>query len=95
MASNVQPTTLTGSDQLIVTSTLATYYGFSIRETAASTAVVRVYAGITNGGKLIDTIGLAASGNVAAWYGPQGIAARDGIYVDIVSGTVEGVLYAG
>lgn len=67
------------------------YLGFTIRETAAATAVVRVRVG-TATGRILDTIALAAGESVADYYGPDGIDCPGDLYCEIVSGTVEGSL---
>jgi hypothetical protein len=85
---------LTGSDQAVRAAT-ADYRGFAVRETAGSTAVIRIYDDPDSAnGTLLDTIALTANESMAAYYSP-GIAATTGIYVDIVSGTVEGSIRVG
>jgi hypothetical protein len=66
------------------------YFGFSFRETAGSTATIRVYDALTATGTLLDSIQLAANESAREFYGPDGIKCSTGVYVDIVSGTVEG-----
>lgn len=81
---------LTGSDQAV--STIAcVYHGTVVRNTSSSaTATVRVYDDDNAAtGTLLDTIQLAASESVGTWY-ERGKRAAVGIYVDIVSGSVEG-----
>lgn len=80
---------LTGSDQTVFTGE-GHYFGFTIRETAGSTATVRIHDNTANSGTILDTIQLAPNESAREWYGPQGILLRTGIRVDIVSGTVEG-----
>jgi hypothetical protein len=88
------PVALTGSDQAVRT-THGTYCGFTIRETAGSTAVVRIYDHASAAsGTIIDTIGLAANESAREFY-PNGIRVSNGIYVDIVSGAVEGSVRLG
>lgn len=85
---------LTGSDQ-VVRATHGTYCGFSIRETAGAAAVVRIYDHASAAsGNLLDTIRLAANESARECY-PRGIRADNGVYVDIVSGTVEGSVRLG
>lgn len=80
-------------DQLIWTGR-ARYCGFSLRETAGSTAVVRIYDNTTNSGTIIDTIALAPGESAREFYpdddGTGGIQAITGIYCKVVSGTIEG-----
>ena len=85
---------LTGSDQS-VSSTHCTYYGFSIRETVGAAAVIRIYNNASaNSGTLLDTISLAANESAREDYA-MGLQAENGIYIDIVSGTVEGSVRLG
>lgn len=93
MGRTVQKVALTGSDQT-VRSTEGIYCGFTIRETAGSTAVVRIYDNTAASGTLLDTIGLAANESAREFY-PGGIWVSTGIYVDIVSGAVEGSIRIG
>lgn len=80
--------TFTGSNQLIRTGR-GTYGGYTIRETAGATAVVRIWDNTSASGTLLETFALAANGSAAQEYN-WGVAAQTGIYVEIVSGTVEG-----
>jgi hypothetical protein len=88
---------LTGADQAVYTGG-AVYRGIVIRETAGAAAQVRVYDGTSAAGILLDEVAVAASaGGLAAstWYGDGGIWASTGLFVDIVSGTVEGSIRIG
>lgn len=84
---------LTGSDQTVWTGPVL-YCGFSIRETAGSTAVLRIYDNTVNSGTLLDTIALGAGESAREWY-PGGLRAAIGIRVDIISGAVEGSVRVG
>lgn len=67
------------------------YYGFSFRETTGSAgAVFRIRTGGASG-----DISLAAGESARHDYSPGGIDARDGIYFELVSGTVEGAVRHG
>jgi hypothetical protein len=79
---------LTGSDQQVRPAGGSIYTGIVVRETAASTAVVRVYDGTSASGILIDQVTLAANGEVVR--GCDGVRCADGIFVDVVSGAVAG-----
>lgn len=91
--SAVTATALTGADQAVLAGK-GRYHGFTIRETAASTAVVRIYDGTSAAGTLLETIALTAGQSQQAYYEPEGnaggIRVDAGIYVDVVSGAVEG-----
>lgn len=82
---------LTGSDQGITLNTRARYKGFAIRETGGATAVVRIYDNTAASGTLIDTISLTSGESRSEFLHGEGIALQTtGLYVDIVSGSVEG-----
>lgn len=83
----VRSTPLTMSNMQQVTSGESTYCGFSIRETAGSTAVLRIRDG--QAGIILDPLTLAANESVGDYY-PEGLHVEAGIYVEQVSGTFEG-----
>lgn len=99
MVSNVVATALTGSDQTIHAApagvnSVPTLYGWSIRESAGTPAVATVL--IRSGslsGPIVAAIELVADGSSTEWFGPQGVQARGGLYVDVVAGAVEGSVY--
>lgn len=66
--------------------------GFSFRETAGSSAVVRVYDSTSAAGVLLLSVSLAAGESVGEVF-PRALDARNGIFVDVVSGTVEGSVF--
>lgn len=91
-AGTVRAYPFSGSDGAVRSS--ASYYcGFSLRETAGSTATVLVYDGTAATGTLLDTISLAANESAREFY-PGGIFAAIGIYID-VTGTVQGSIRVG
>lgn len=79
---------ITGADQSFVSGAHA-YHGFSLRETAGAVATVRIHNGSAAGTPILDTVQLSALESAREWY-DEGIAARSGIYIDVVAGTVEG-----
>jgi hypothetical protein len=85
---SVKVTALTGSDQS-VSAVPCTYHGILLCETGGAVAHVRVYDNTTNSGTLLDSVKLASGESVGTWY-ERGKRAGTGVYVDIVSGTVEG-----
>lgn len=96
MASNVLSFAAPGSSGTVgPTGIDVTYYGFSLRETAGSTAVVRIRAGGVVGGTILDTISLAANESAREDYFPQGLRAAGGLYYQLVSGAVEGAIRVG
>lgn len=85
---------LTGSDQAVRAAPCG-YGGFTIRETAGSSALVRIYDNASAGsGTLLDEIGLNPSESAREYY-PDTIVAQAGIYVDVVSGAVAGSVRVG
>lgn len=70
------------------------YNGFSFRETGGvGAAVIRVREGSATG-DLLDTINIPSGTSKSEHYGTQGVSVDEGIYVEIVSGTVEGCIRA-
>lgn len=69
------------------------YHGFAVRETTGTDpAVVRVREA-SGAGELLDTISLLPGESLGAWY-QTGMVIRGGVYVDVVSGAVEGTIRA-
>lgn len=87
-----QSTDLTGSDQTVTASSTVTYFGFTAYSAAGGRFVVHETS-LT--GPILDEVNLAAGESAREWYGPQGILAHDGIYVDIISGTISGAIRHG
>lgn len=71
------------------------YRGFTIRETAAAAATVRLFdnASAASGG-LLATISLASGGSREIIDG-DGVWFDNGVFVEIVAGTVEGSIFVG
>lgn len=100
MASGVtQSGTISASGVAVTAGTVSgvktqlSYFGYSFRATAA--AVVRVRQG-TISGPILDVIAIPTIGDGDhEWYGPQGRLVKDDIFVEVVSGTVEGVIFYG
>lgn len=86
---------LTGADQAIAPAGADSYFGFSIRETAGAAAIVRIYDNNSAAGTIIEDISFAALESVREFYdvGIQTIVG--GLFVKIVSGTVEGSVRVG
>ena len=91
--------TLSGSSQIVASppspanGAIRRYYGLSIRETTGSAgAVVRVWGNTAASGLLLDTIALAAGESTREDYPGRGLAAPLGIYLEVVSGTIEGTV---
>lgn len=69
--------------------------GYSLAEAAGAAAVVRLRDGIDAGGDVLARINLAANGYADRWFLPHGIAFTAGLYVEVVSGAIEGAVYLG
>lgn len=69
--------------------------GFSIREAAGTPAVATVIIrnGTADTGAILAVIELAADASINLWFGPEGIDASLGIFVDRVAGTTQGAIY--
>jgi len=68
--------------------------GWSMRETTgAGTAVVALRDGADSAANLVTSIQLPANGSVRDWFGPSGLAVAYGLYVDVMSGSIEGAVY--
>ena len=65
--------------------------GYTIRETAAAVATVNLCHGTANT-TIIAGENLAASTTVNRWFGPQGLPAEAGVYIERLTGTTQVVL---
>lgn len=87
------PVALTGASQAIASGP-AFYRGYSLMATAA--AVVKIWDNPSAAsGTLLDTIVLGANASAQAWYDGGGLRAATGVFVQVVSGTVEGSVRIG
>jgi hypothetical protein len=86
----VHPTPFTGS--AVIATTAKRYVGFSIRETAGSTAVVRVWdSAVGATGAVMEEIALASHESSHEYYsGGITTPGQTGLYVEVESGTVAG-----
>ncbi len=75
--------------------TPTTFCGYSIRETAGAAAVVRIWDNASAAsGTLLATVGFpAASASQTKYFGAEGVRAENGIFLETVSGAVEGAIY--
>lgn len=67
--------------------------GFNITEMGGTSAEVAIRDGSATGDVMLR-IKLAAGEVAGEWFGPQGVMAASGLFVDRVSGTTEVILYA-
>ena len=81
---------LTGSDQ-VISATSKHYRGFSIMETTGNApAVVRIYDNSSAAsGTVLEQISLLPGESAREWY-DSGVLTGNGVYVDVVSGSVAG-----
>jgi hypothetical protein len=94
LSSYATPVALTGSNQA-VSATPAAYRGFTIRETAGAVAVVRIWDNASAAsGVVLEEISLAANESARELYLP-GVWAANGVFVQVVSGTVVGSVRIG
>lgn len=68
------------------------YRGFTVRETAAAAAVVKIHDGTSATGALLAAINLAANGSA---HFDCDVRFSTGVFVEVASGTVEGALFIG
>lgn len=73
---------------------MAFYRGYSLRETAGAAATVRLWDNTSAAGVLLATIALAANSS-KDFVAPHNVMAQNGIFVQVVAGTVEGSVYLG
>lgn len=87
------PVSVTGSAAVVATR--AVFMGASVRETAGSTAAVRIYDNASAAsGTLVAAFSLPANGSFTV-APPGGVQAVNGLYWSVVSGSVEGSVWVG
>lgn len=89
----VQARQLNGNDQTL-SSSAGRLAGLTLFETSdTGRAVVKIRDGFDATGDLLAVISLAAGESVRDWFMPHGIAFVTGVYVEIVTGTIEGAVH--
>ena len=74
--------------------TPTTLTGFALRNTSGATpAVVVLRDGSDASGDMLVPITLAPSESVREWFGPAGVNVAVGVFVDVVSGDVDGAVF--
>lgn len=68
--------------------------GYSIKEMAAGVATLSLLNGASSGGTALVHVNLAAAGSTVQWFGPQGIPADSGIWVERLTGSTAVILYS-
>jgi hypothetical protein len=80
----------------MVSSSPGRLVGWSLRETTGSAGfTVRLRNGTDSGQPLIACVAGAAGAVDTRFLAPGGVSFTEGLYVEILSGTVEGVVYLG
>ncbi len=70
-------------------------YGVGVTETTGQTsAAVQLIDGGDANGTLVTDITLVPSESTRDWYGQPGIRVRSGLFLNVLSGTVRGVVWA-
>ena len=78
-------TAATTDEQGIAAAANLRLMGYFIRETAAAAATLNLCHGTAN--TVIMTVeNLAASTSISRWFGPQGLAADNGVYIERLTG---------
>ena len=73
----------------------AVVYGYNLTEaTGAAAAQVRLWNGGSNTGSLLLSIKLASGTSATQWTTGPGVLADGGVYLEVVTGSVEGAVYA-
>jgi hypothetical protein len=94
-ATATDPGGTTTSLQVVGATTSLRLVGFSARETTGTAgSVFNVRHGTSNAGALLATVSLGANESAREWFGPDGIAAASGIWLERVSGSTTFVGYS-
>lgn len=91
MSTPAAPVALTGSDGQHFTG-IGVLRGFTVRETAGAAARIRIHDGTSTSGAVIGASSLAANEAETIWL-DDGVRFGTGLYVDVVTGAVEGSLF--
>lgn len=67
--------------------------GWAFRETAGAAAAARLHNGSSANGQYLAILSFPASGESVSTTSGRGIAASSGIYLEVVQGTIEGVVW--
>jgi hypothetical protein len=79
-------------DQKVGPNTQVTFLGWTVRETAGSTAVYEIRDS-TSSGRVLGEISLAANAESKIWLGPDGVHTDGSIYIKKVSGAAAGSVF--
>ena len=92
--STLQPasaTALTGSNQSVTGARV--FMGIMASDSGAGSFKVHVYHGTSDTDPHIAGITANSGGSNGVWYGPNGVACTNGIYIKVYSGTPEGSVF--
>jgi hypothetical protein len=92
----LSPSTATAS-QTVVAQQVKCLFGWSLNEsTGSGAAKVRLRDGTSAAGKLLAVVNLASAASSTTWLAEQAVQVNTGaVYLEVVSGSVEGCLYWG
>jgi hypothetical protein len=80
----------------VLSPNMGVYRGFTIRETLGAVATVRLWDNaIAASGTLVATIALTANASQTVALPDTGVWFANGLFAEIVAGTVEGSVYIG
>ena len=92
----VEPRALLVGSSTRVSTSAGRLMGWLVAETTGTaTAKIRLHDGADANADLVGTITLAAGESARDFLGPQGIGLTYGLFVELVSGAVEGTLLLG
>ena len=84
-------TALTGSNQTITEQTV--FLGITASDAGAGGIKLHVYHGTADTDPHIAAISANTGASDSMWFGPNGIACPNGIYIKVYSGTAEGSIF--
>lgn len=72
------------------------YLGHAVKETTdTANAAIDFYDGRDDTGQLVDTVNLIQNESARDWYGLPGVVITNGVFVNVTTGTVSGVVWFG
>lgn len=68
--------------------------GWAVRETTGSNGcVIELYDGNSSAGQLVVPVGVGNGASGSVWFGDDGVDIESGVYVNVVFGTADVVVY--
>ena len=71
----------------------AVFFGLDVNDDSSGNVHIHVYNGTNNTGVMVGSAKPPNGGHEKSWFGPNGILCSDGIYIEVVSGTLTGALF--